>query len=288
MLATDIHDLDKWLAETEALVPDLRPDCAKSVVWAGAAGDRSKLAIVYVHGFSATKHEIRPFPDMIANALGANLYFARLTGHGQDGKAMGDARLQDWQADIDEALQIGACLGEKVIAIGCSTGCTLITDALARGAKIAGTVQISPNYALTHFWANTLVNFPFVRLWGNVIAGKTRNFPQKSPEHAAYWTLNYPTQAIYTMAESVRAVMQSDQISNIQTPAFFAFNDTDQVVSAKKTKQLIARWGGPVATHKLHQGPDDDAMGHVMAGDVFSPQQTAPLASKVLRWIAAA
>jgi len=34
------------------------------------------------------------------------------------------------------------------------------------------------------------------------------------------------------------------------------------------------------------QGPDDDAMGHVMAGDVFSPAQTEPLVAAILRWFA--
>jgi esterase/lipase len=91
---------------------------------------------------------VRPLPDMLADALGANLYFARLTGHGQDGIAMGRARLPDWEADVAEALQIGAALGDEVIVMGCSTGCTLLTTALAQGARAKGIVHVSPNYGL--------------------------------------------------------------------------------------------------------------------------------------------
>lgn len=288
MFSGDLSTLDGWLEAREAAIPNLRRACAKSVEWAGDTGQRTPYAIVYIHGFSATKHELRPLPDLVAQGLGANLYFARLAGHGQDGPAMGRATFAQWRADIDEALNIGAALGDKVIIMGCSTGCTLITDALARGAKMAATVQISPNYGLTHFWRNMLINLPFARLWGPAVGGKTRSFPEKSPEHRAYWTLSYPTQAVYTMAQAVRAVMQSDRIESIQTPAFFAFNGADQVVSAAKTKRVMARWDGPVVAHHLHQTTHDDAMGHLMAGDIFSPQQTAPLADEILRWIAAA
>jgi hypothetical protein len=34
----------------------------------------------------------------------------------------------------------------------------------------------------------------------------------------------------------------------------------------------------------LIQGPLDDKEGHVMAGDVFSPNQTAPLAQQIIDW----
>ncbi|MCW1950344.1 MAG: hypothetical protein KIH44_003135 [Octadecabacter sp.] len=34
----------------------------------------------------------------------------------------------------------------------------------------------------------------------------------------------------------------------------------------------------------LVQGPSDDKMGHVLAGDVFSPNQTAPLADRMIAW----
>jgi len=58
----------------------------------------------------------------------------------------------------------------------------------------------------------------------------------------------------------------------------------DQAVSAKQTKRVMARWGGIAVGHKLTQGPEDDAMGHVMADDVFSPAQTEPLVAAILRW----
>lgn len=279
----DSVGIDRWLAAQESAVPNLRPDCAKTVVWAGEKDVQTDIAVVFIHGFSATYHEIRPLPDLVAIALGANLYFTRLTGHGQDGAAMGAASFDAWRADVAETLEVAHAIGKRVLVIGCSTGCTLAVNALADGANIAGLVCVSPNFGLTHSIGQALLDLPYVRHWGHLIVGKNRTFDVHSDAHAAYWTTSYPPRAVYPMGDAVRAVRKAD-LSNIRTPALFAYNPADQVVSAAQTERVMARWGGQVSGHKLTQGADDDAMGHVMAGDVFSPAQTEPLVAAVLRW----
>ncbi len=281
-MVPELAELDDWLAAREAAVGGVRPGCAKQVLWAGGP-EKTAVAVVYVHGFSATGAELRPLPDEVAAALGANVFFTRLTGHGQDGASMGRARLADWEADVDEALAIGQTLGDEVIVMGCSTGCTLVTSALARGAKAKGVVHVSPNFGMRDWGAQMLLQMPGVRRWGPLVAGKERSFEPISTAHSAFWTVRYDTQAVFTMAEAVRAAMGGD-IEGIQTPAYFAFSETDQVVSPAKTRQVMARWAGPVRADILVQGPADDAMGHVMAGDVFSPQQTTPLAGRIVEW----
>ncbi|MCF2870111.1 alpha/beta fold hydrolase [Octadecabacter sp. G9-8] len=278
----ELADLEGWMAAQEAAVGGVRPGCARQIVWHDGV-QQTDIALVYIHGFSATGAEVRPLPDLVAKALGANIYFARLTGHGQGGAAMGRARLPDWERDVDEALAIGAALGREVIVMGCSTGCTLLTTALARGAKAKGVVHVSPNYGLRHMLAHGLLQMPAVRSWGPFLVGKERSFDPISDTHAALWTVKYDTQAVFTMADAVRAAMAS-RIEAITTPAYFAFCEDDQVVSPAKTRRVMARWGGDVAEDILVQGPQDDKMGHVMAGDVFSPAQTAPLASRIIGW----
>jgi esterase/lipase len=278
----ELTELDAWLAAQDAAVGGVRAGCEKQILWHDGPR-KTNVAIVYVHGFSATGAEIRPLPDLVAAALGANVYFARLTGHGQSGAAMGQARLPDWERDVDEALAIGSAIGDDVIVMGCSTGCTLLTTALARGARAKGIVHVSPNYGLRNVMAHRLLQLPGVRSWGPYLAGKERSFEPISDHHAALWTVKYDTQAVFTMADAVRAAIDSD-IGAITTPAYFAYCEADQVVSPKKILSVMARWAGPVVEDLLIQGPTDDKMGHVMAGDVFSPAQTAPLAARIIEW----
>ncbi len=58
--------VDSYLAAREARYDDIRPDSHKRVIWTGAPETRTPLAIVYLHGFSASSQEIRPVPDMVA------------------------------------------------------------------------------------------------------------------------------------------------------------------------------------------------------------------------------
>ena len=110
----------------------LRPGTEKKVLWAQGNGVKSKTSIVFIHGFSASRVEIDPVVDLIAAELNANVYFTRLRGHGQDGKALGEATYEQLLDDTIEAIEIGKSIGDDVLLIGCSTGCSLIHIALGQ------------------------------------------------------------------------------------------------------------------------------------------------------------
>jgi hypothetical protein len=154
-----------YLAKTEAGVPGIRPGLAKEIVWADpAAKAKTHVALVYIHGFSASKGELRPLPDKLAAALGANLFFTRLAGHGRNGAAMAEASVNDWIDDYAEAIAIGRMIGDKVVVVASSTGAALATwgatdPALAR--DVAAMVLISPNYRIGAFGA-FLLTWPWV------------------------------------------------------------------------------------------------------------------------------
>ncbi len=282
----DLANIDAALAASEAQVPHLRKGCEKRIVWADAPATKTAVSLLYLHGFSATGEELRPLPDLVAEAFGANIFFARLTGHGQDGDAMGQATLSDWRRDVAEALLIAEALGREVIIMGCSTGCTLATLSLAEGARAKAMLHVSPNFGLRHRAVQTLLDLPGSRHWSKYVAGSSRSFDPISEAHAAYWTVAYPTAAVHVMADAVRAVRGAD-LSVITTPALFCFNEADQVVHPEDIRKVHDRWGGQVDTVAIEQTAADDEMGHVMAGDIFSPGQTAPLAQQMIAWLKA-
>lgn len=280
----DLATIAAELAASEAQVSHLRPGCEKRIIWAGKAATKTPVSVLYIHGFSATGEELRPLPDLVAKEFGANIHFTRLTGHGQDGDAMGRATLSDWRRDVAEAILISETIGDEVIIMGCSTGCTLATLAFAEGAKVKAMIHIAPNFGLRHWAVQTLLDMPGSRRWARYVAGHSRSFEPINDAHAAYWTIKYPTEAVHVMADTVRAVRGAN-LSMINTPALFCYNDADQVVHYEEIEKVIARWGAATDMIKLQQTADDDKMGHVMAGDIFSPGQTAPLARQILAWL---
>jgi hypothetical protein len=144
-----IDGVETYLTASESAFPDIRPGLAKQVVWADPlAKHRTPLAIVYIHGFSASKGEVRPLPDLVATALNANLFYTRLAGHGRSGDAMAEASVDDWQEDMREALDIAALLGDRTLIIATSTGAALATWALSQPtltARVEGAVFLAPN-----------------------------------------------------------------------------------------------------------------------------------------------
>ncbi len=267
---------------------NLREGCAKCVTWAGDAGVKTNIAVVFIHGFSATCGELRPLPETVAGALGANLFATRLMGHGQDGAAMGDATLDGWRADVREAIAVGLTIGKRVLIVGCSTGCTLTTLGLSNGdipsgPEVVGVCFVSPNFGLRHKLAQLVLDLPRAERWAPFLIGKERRFDVHSAQHTQFWTTRYPTKAVKPMGDAIRAARRSD-LSKIMTPMFMAVNADDQVINPKRARDVMMAWGGPTYKLSLIQTADDDAMGHVMAGDVFSPGQTAPLAARIVEW----
>lgn len=145
-------DPQAYVAKAEAAIPGIRDGLEKEIVWANPiVHARTPLSIVYIHGFSASKGEVRPLSNEVADQLDANLFYTRLTGHGQDGAAMTQGSVNAWINDCEEALAIGRAIGDKVIVISTSTGSSLATWAATQpGASdgVAAIAFISPNFGV--------------------------------------------------------------------------------------------------------------------------------------------
>jgi esterase/lipase len=286
----DMSRLDRgaqaYLDSAEAAQADITPGTEKRVIWAGAPEAKTPLAVLYVHGFSATSEEIRPVPDRVAAALGANLVFTRLTGHGQPGAALAQATVHDWMADMAEALAVARAVGDEVIVISTSTGGTLMAEAalqpeMARGVK--GIVFISPNLGINDPMA-PLLTMPAARYLLPLVAGKQRTWQPGSEAQARFWTTSYPTAAVFPMAALVAHAVAQDY-SGVTIPALFYFSPRDRVVRGDLTEGFAARWGGGATVVALPEGADVSDNRHVIAGDIVSPGNTAATVQVIEDWI---
>ena len=278
-------DLDAYLARTEADIPNLRQNAAKEIVWAYPASKaRTPLAIVYVHGFSGAKEELRPLPDDVARALGANLFFTRLTGHGRTGPAMTEASVNDWINDLAESLAIAHRLGERVVVIGMSTGAALATYAETLPefqSGVAANVLISPNFGLRDRKA-PLLTMPFAREAMRLFGQDTYSFQPLNESQAANWTASYPAAALLPMAALARAADRAD-LEVLKVPTLFIYSPADQVVDSAETEGAIRRWGGAHDTLLVHDAGDPTH--HVLAGRILSPGTTDRLVTAIAAWI---
>ena len=276
---------EAYLQRTEGAVAGIRPGLEKQVVWADPARKaRTPFSIVYVHGFSASKQEIRPLPDRVAAALGANLFFTRLTGHGMDGPAMATGSVNSWINDYAEALAIGRAIGERVIVLGTSTGASLASWGATRPdlmKDVAALVLVSPNYGARAAGAE-LLTMPWGLQIAHLVAGTERSFTPLNEAHGRYWTTRYPMSAVLPMAATTDLAFGAP-VEQAKIPALFVFSDADQGGRAERTRLIAARWGAPHEIVSVEASGDPS--NHVIAGDALSPQTTEALSQAVGDWL---
>lgn len=282
--ATIGGDPQAYVEAQEAAVDGLTEETAKEIVWAyPASRARTPLSVVYVHGYSGDKRELRPVPDEVAERLGANLFLTRLSGHGLDFAALAEPSANDWLNDFVEALAIGRRLGERVIVISTSTGGTLSAWAASEGLTddVAGFVMVSPNFRLQD-WRARLVGLPFAEGVLPLFVGDGVELTLAEPDANGNETAVFPSRALLPMAALVEAVRGID-VSAIRTPALFVYSPRDEVVDPTATEEVIRDWGGPSEVLLVENA--EDRLQHMLAGDFFSPSTTEPVVEAIVRWV---
>ena len=280
---TALTELDSWLAQSEAGFKALRPGTAKGIVWADGEKRKTAWSVVYIHGFSATRLETAPVADEVAKALGANLFYTRLTGHGLDGEAMGQASAQDWMADTLEAVQIGQALGDKVLVISCSTGSTLSAwlGTTPQAAKVNAFVFISPNFGLKNKMSE-LINGPWGKQIATAVSGDTIAYEQTDPREKVAWTGAYPTKALFPMMALVKKVRDSD-LSAFKSPVLVLYSAADQTVDPDNIKQVFSQLGSNEKTIDAVIYSQSKGQ-HVLAGEIRDPESVGPMAGSIVKW----
>lgn len=278
-------DPEVWLQVSEQQYADIRPGAAKRILWAGEKGRKTPLAIVYVHGFTASAEEIRPVPDEVARALGANLFYTRLAGQGRAPEAMAGVEAGAWIEDMAEAMAIGRMLGDRVIVIGTSMGGALTALAATEpqlSEAMAGVVLISPAFAL-HNPANWMIDAPFPRLWTPLILGASQSTAPVNSGHEKFWATRWPTAALYPLGALMREARAAD-FTAAMMPLLVLYAPADQVIDPTAIAPVIATWGGSVAVNERRMQAGDDPYAHVIAGDIFSPGQSEAVAELIVSW----
>lgn len=283
--------LPAWLAAREVSAGVIDTNVAKRIVFANASvPSRTMWSVVYLHGFSATRQETAPLSEQVAQTLGANLFETRLAGHGLPGDSLAHVTAQQWLADAVEALAIGRALGDSVLVIGTSTGGTLAvwlaTQPASAQAGLARLVLISPNFGPKDKAAGVLT-LP----WANVLLPRfipQRTWEAKNAEQQRYWTVSYPSTALFPMQALVERV-RSAPLDNYRVPTLVFSNPGDPVVDAARTGAWVARAARTSRATLQHRfvtpaGGDDP---HVLAGRIVSPTQTATFVERVVSWVRA-
>ena len=268
-------------AREERLVASglLRPEAvarvqlADSTQTVDSTTGRTPVAMVYLHGFSASPLEGTPTANELARRYGANLYFPRLSDHGHRGDtSMRGSSPDRWIREAEAALSAAEeFLGDSVILVGTSTGATLALDLAARfPERVKALVLYSPNIRLTNALAG-MVNGPWgYRLLSMLEGGETHTITGLPEECDYIWTIDYHIDGIIALQELVETTMTPATFAQVTVPTMAAYyyrdeEHQDEVVSTAAIRNMMAQLGTPEAQKREH--PLAEVSGHVITTD---------------------
>ena len=271
------HDLDRWLAEREHRVPGLVPGTQAVIRWHDPARKRpTPRAIVYLHGFSATRRELHPLCDLLARDWRANVFYPRLTAHGQDGEGFATVTADDWFRDANEAAEVGARVGRRLVLVACSTGVPLALWLALTRNDVDLLVLLSPNIGVADARAR-LLRLPGGRWIARAVVGRHTGFRPKNQLEARWWTTSYRSEGLVPMEALAEYGWRLD-VAPLRVPTLMIYTEHDTILDLGRIRKKFEEIGSPVK----HLVNFSRAPHHVVAGDANSPALTRPLERLIL------
>ncbi|GAA3967966.1 alpha/beta hydrolase [Pedobacter ginsengiterrae] len=278
----ELKELEKYVAEIESK-HKIKPGNEAEIIWADSTHQQTEYAVVYLHGFSASKTEGNPVHLNLAKKLKANLYLARLADHGIDTIAPMQYFTADrlWETS-KQAYAIGKKLGKKVILVGTSTGGTVALKLAATYPQINSLILLSPNVAINdkNAW---MLNDP----WGLQIARKVlgsdeRTVDGRTLEYKKYWYTNYRIESLVELQEFVETTMTKSVFERVKQPVLMLYyykNETEQdpVVRVDAMLKMFDELGTPIELKKKIAIPNagNHVLGSYLTSKDLSSVETA-------------
>lgn len=261
---------EAWLTAHEAAAPrPLKPDNQARILWAGAPGQATEWAIVYLHGYSASWREGGPVHQNTAARYGANLLLTRLHLHGlQVDEPLIDFDAESYWADAKQALALAGALGKKTVLMATSSGAPLALRLAAQHPdKVQALVLYSPNLAIKNALAPMMAG-----PWGLQIARKVKgglyNHWEPNAEEAKYW---YPRQRLEGAVQLqllLQRAYEDNALAWVKQPVFVGAYPGDNTISVPAIRKGFAALGTPEGKKRYREFPL--AHRHVIACDITS------------------
>ncbi|TCC95506.1 alpha/beta hydrolase [Pedobacter hiemivivus] len=253
----------------------IKPGNEAEIVWADSTQkQQSDYAVVYLHGYSASKAEGNPTYFYLANLLHANLYLARLADHGVDTVSAMEYSTPDrlWES-AKQAFEIGKRLGKKVILIGTSTGGSLALKLAAAYPDVNSLILISPNIEINDKLAFMLNNPWGLQIARLVLGGKERLAKNKTPDEKKYWYSRYRIESTVQLQELLETSMNKATFEKVKQTVLLLYyykneKEQDHVVKVSAQLRMFDQLGTPAQLKTKVAIPNGGS--HVLGSNITS------------------
>jgi esterase/lipase len=212
----------------------------------------------------------------IATLYGANLFCARLAGHGLKDS---DTTMKSLTADqliqsAEQALQIAQQLGDSVHIISTSFGAALSLHLAGKFPTIINSlVMYSPCIKVYDDNAELLDNPWGLEIATLVTGSQVRNLTPTNDLHKKYWSMQYHMNGAVAMQNFLTNAMVNKEFAKVKCPTFLGYwykneAEQDKVVSVPAMLKMYEHLGTQQALKTKMAFPN--AGNHVLASYVLS------------------
>ena len=252
----------------------VKPENDARIIWRDSTHEKTEYAVVYLHGFSASRKEGDPVHRRFAEAFGCNLYLSRLADHGIDTT---DALYyftadRAWES-AKQALAIGEQLGDKVILMSTSTGGTLALMLAAQYPdKVHALINLSPNIAINDP-AAFILNDPWGLQIARMVLGGESRLTDADAETSKYWNGEYRVESIVQLQELLESTMTRETFRQVHQPSLTLYyyrseEEQDPQVKVSAMLEMHANLATPDSLKVVKAMPDAGA--HVLGSSITS------------------
>ena len=242
-------ELDQYIAHKESQVLNIKEDNQSEVIWLDSIR-KTEYAIVYLHGYTASKGEGEPIHKNIAKKYGCNLYLPRLFKHGlKDKDAFMTLTSKGLVESAKEAIAVGKLIGEKVILMGTSTGGTLAIYLAANEPSVRGLILMAPNIDIADQGSH-LLNKPWGKQLMQIISGGLYRTWEAGEDVKKYWTNKNRIEGLVVLRELLDNTMMEDIFKKINVPLCMVVyykneQEQDDVVSVAAMDSFLGKISTP-------------------------------------------
>ncbi len=233
-----------------------RPDNEEKLIRYNEA--KTPIAILYIHGFGASRMEGEDVVNQVAETFQSNLYYVRLPGHGTNVEDHKNTPFTRYLEDAETALLMSTQLGEKVVLIGTSMGGLISTYLAAKHPdKIAAVILASPFYEFPDPTANVF-KFSWGKSFIHMVMGEIRKSNEQDSKNESYnyWYKDQYYDAIQNIMDLKRFVEKENSLSKIEDPVllFYFYKSESMQDRSASVKAMLT------AFDKIQQAPNHHSL----------------------------
>lgn len=193
--------------------------------------DKTKISLLYIHGYGASRGEGEFVLDTIATKLKYNTYYLRLPGHGTN---IDDHKNTEYNHILDtaiEAAHMTKLLGDKLVIIGTSMGGTIATYIAAQHPDIPDAViLVSPFYKFANPIGNALFFRPFFRTVLLFTTYRERHDPYDDPNDnwTMYWYAKNYWASLHSLLDLADLIAHDSTYQKVSCPVLLLYFYKDE------------------------------------------------------------